>query len=68
MQAVPSTEPAAEDDGQAPFQLRARQPWANKVVASAKPTEEEMAWLLEQGIIKEDEPEKDVSDPLFFVD
>ena len=49
------------DDGQTPFTLQTRQPWADKARASAKPTEEQTAWLLAEGVIKEDEPEKEVT-------
>ena len=52
--------PVADDDGQTPFALQARQPWADKARPSAKPTEEQTAWLLAEGVIKEDEPEKEV--------
>ena len=48
------------DDGQTPFTLQTRQPWADKAQGSAIPTEEQTAWLLAQGVSEEDKPGKQV--------
>ena len=61
-------EEAEEDDGETPFSLQTRQPWADKSRPSAKPTEEQTAWLLAEGVIKEDEPDKEVRPHLEVLD
>ena len=35
-----------------------RQPWADKTVESARPTAEQMAWLEQEGFIKDEENQK----------
>ena len=39
-----------------PWALETRQPWADKEVAAARPTEEQMEWLEKEGFLKKDEP------------
>lgn len=51
---VASVDPAAE------WAIGERQPWADKQVKPAKPTEEQLAWLKEEGFIKEEEDEEKV--------
>lgn len=46
---------AASADPTAEWSISQRQPWFDKQVPSAKPTEEQIAWLKEEGFIKEDE-------------
>lgn len=42
-------------DPEEPWELGQRQPWAEKTVKSAKPTEEQLAWLKAEGFIEEEE-------------
>ena len=50
---------AAALDPDAPWTLTRRQPWADREVAPARPTEEQLAWLKEEGFIKEPEAEEE---------
>lgn len=49
---------AAAADPTAEWAIGVRQPWADKSVASAKPTDEQLAWLKEEGFIKEEDEEE----------
>ena len=46
---------AASVDPTAEWAIGQRQPWAEKQVQPARPTEEQLAWLKEEGFIKEEE-------------
>ena len=46
---------AASVDPAAEWIISQRQPWAEKQVQPARPTEEQLAWLKEEGFIKEEE-------------
>ncbi len=46
---------AESADPTAEWVLSQRQPWAEKQVQPARPTEEQLAWLKEEGFIKEEE-------------
>ena len=48
---------AAAADPTAEWVIEQRQPWADKQVAPAKPTDEQLLWLKEEGFIKEEEEE-----------
>lgn len=45
---------AASADPAAEWTIGQRQPWAEKQVQPAKPTDEQLAWLKEEGFIKEE--------------
>ena len=45
----------ASVDPTAEWAISQRQPWAEKQVKPARPTEEQLAWLKEEGFIKEEE-------------
>ena len=49
---------SAATDRTAEWAIGVRQPWADKTVAPAKPTEEQLAWLKEEGFIKEEDEEE----------
>ena len=50
-------------DPHAPWTVSQRQPWADKTVQPARPTPEQIAWLEQEGFIKdEEEKDKEVSD------
>lgn len=42
-----------------------RQPWAERQVQPAKPTEEQLAWLKEEGFIKDEEEEGEEKVPSY---
>lgn len=48
---------AASADPTAEWSIGQRQPWAEKQVQPARPTEEQLAWLKEEGFIKEEDEE-----------
>ena len=61
-------ESAMETDPLEAWELGQRQPWAEKAVKSAKPTEEQLEWLKAEGFIEEvEEGAEQVSIPTCYV-
>lgn len=57
---------ATSTDPKAEWTISVRQPWADKAVQPAKPTDEQLEWLKQEGFIKDEEDEEVRKAPPFW--